>query len=78
MAPYTEPDHIDLMSVVRHTAEDANLYRDEDCTEAHWMAVVVHPLLTIVRGLKNFRTSNGIPLLRSDDMYMKQTLSFLR
>ena len=77
MAPCTEPDHIDLMSVVLRTAEDADLYRDEDCTETHWMAAVVHLLLTNVRGLKNFRTSSGIPLLRSDD-YVKQTLSFLR
>ncbi|KAK0510857.1 hypothetical protein JMJ35_006409 [Cladonia borealis] len=68
MAPYTEADHIGLMLAVLRTAEVANLYRAEDCTETHWMSVVVHPLLTIVHGLKKFRTSSGIPLLRSDDM----------
>ena len=77
MAPYTEADHIGLMLAVVRTAEDADLYRDEDCTESHWMTTVVNPLLTIVRDLKNFRESSGFPLLRSDDMYAKQTLSFL-
>ena len=71
MAHYTEADYIGLMLAVVRTAEDADLYRDEDCTESHWMATIVHPLLTIVRGLKNFCTSSDVPLLRFDDMYTK-------
>ena len=68
MAHYTEADHTGLMLAVVRTAEDADLYRDEDYTESHWMTTVVNPLLTIVRNLKNFRESDGFLLLRSDDM----------
>ena len=35
----------------------ASKYRLTRCTESHWMAVVVHPLLRILRRLKKYRNS---------------------
>lgn len=67
-APYSDEDCPLLMSTVRRTLENANIYRNEDCTETHWMAKVVHPLLDLVCRLQQFQGPQGGNLVRSDDM----------
>ena len=45
----------------------ATKYRLTRCTEAHWMAVVVHPLLKILRRLKKYRNI-GFEMLEVADL----------
>ena len=40
---------------VHYVVSMSTKYRLTRCTEAHWMAVVVHPLLKIPRRLKKYR-----------------------
>lgn len=56
-----------LWAGVLDVVSSAGQYRNTRCTEAHWMARVVHPLLSIVRRLQNFK-SNGFELLEVADM----------
>ena len=46
----------------------ATRYRNTDCTEAHWMAVVVHPLLGILRRLAKYENVDGFQKLEVADM----------
>ncbi|KAL2041872.1 hypothetical protein N7G274_005657 [Stereocaulon virgatum] len=46
----------------------ARKYRNTRCTEAHWMAVVVHPLLRILRRLAKYGNDDGFEKLEVADM----------
>ena len=46
----------------------AGKYRNTRCTEAHWMAVVVHPLLRVVRRLAKYEGVDGFEKLEVADM----------
>ena len=46
----------------------ARNYRNTRCTEAHWMAVVVHPLLRVLRRLAKYESVNGFGKLQVADM----------
>lgn len=52
---------------VEHVVNMAKMYHFTRCTEAHWMAVVVHPLLRLVRRLKKYSDS-GFERLEVADM----------
>ena len=47
----------------------AGKYRNIRCTEAHWMAVVVHPLLRVVRRLVRYE-KDGLEKLEVADMWV--------
>ena len=46
----------------------ARKYRNTRCTEAHWMAVVVHPLLKVLRRLAKYESLDGLGKLEVADM----------
>ena len=46
----------------------AGKYRNIGCTEAHWMAVVVHPLLSVLRRLTRFQSADGFEKLEVADI----------
>lgn len=43
-------------------------YRDTRCTEAHWMAVVVHPLLRVLRRHAKYKSVDRFHKLEVADM----------
>lgn len=47
-----------LWGAVRNVVKMAKKYRLVHCTEAHWMAVVVHPLLSLVRQLHKYQAED--------------------
>ena len=57
-----------LFNEVCDVIEMAGKYRNTRCTEAHWMAVVVHPLLRLVRRLTKYKTVVGSGKLEVADM----------
>lgn len=70
---YTESDFVNIMLTVNQIVEGAAYYRNTDCTETHWMAKAVHPLLTLLTRLQKFRSVDKLaglltPQLRADDM----------
>lgn len=70
---YTESDFVNIMLTVNQIVERAAYYRNTDCTETHWMAKAVHPLLTLLIRLQKFRSVDKLaglptPQLRADDM----------
>ena len=57
-----------LFKEVCDVIEMATRYRNTDCTEAHWMAVVVHPLLRVFRRLAKYEDVDGFQKLEVVDM----------
>ena len=52
---YTPDDHVLMQLTIKDVRDMAELYRNSDCTEAHWSSIVVMPLLNLVRRLKRFQ-----------------------
>ena len=59
-----------LFQEVCDVIEVAGKYRNTRCTEAHWMAVVVHPLLKVVRRLTKYKRDSGFQELEVIDMWV--------
>ena len=46
----------------------ARKYRHTRCTEAHWMTIVVHPLLRVLRRLAKYESVDGLGKIEVADM----------
>ncbi len=57
-----------LFKEVSDVIKMAEKYRNTGCTEAHWMAVVVHPLLRVVRRLAKYKRVDESENLEVADM----------
>ena len=57
-----------VFNEVCDVVEMAGKYRNTHCTEAHWMAVVVHPLLRTLRRLAKYESADGFEKLEVADM----------
>ena len=65
---FHQPELDSLLSEVYDVLDMAEKYRNTRCTEAHWMAVVVHPLLRVVRRLAKYKSVHRFGKLEVADM----------
>ena len=52
---YAEADYNDMEITIRNVLSKADKYRHSGCTEAHWLFVVVNPLLSLVQRLRRYQ-----------------------
>ena len=52
---YAEEDYNCMEVTIRDVLSMADKYRHRGCTEAHWVSVVISPLLNLVRRLRRFQ-----------------------
>ena len=65
---FYEPELEFLLREVYDVVNTAEKYRNTRCAEAHWMAVVIHPLLRVVRRLAKYKGVDGFEKLEVADM----------
>ncbi len=52
---HAEEDYDSIEVTIRDVLSMADSYRHSGCTEAHWVSVVVNPLLSLVRRLRRYQ-----------------------
>ena len=52
---YAEEDYNPMEVTIRDVLSMADKYRHSGCTEAHWVSVVVNPLMSLVRRLRRYQ-----------------------
>lgn len=72
---YIEEDHTLVWMTVSDVLENADKYRHSGCTEAHWISVVVSPLLHLVRRLKRHQEKAETKLEVLDMLVLQSTLT---
>ena len=75
---YIKEDHTLVWMTVSDVLENADKYRHSGCTEAHWISVVVNPLLHVVRRLKRHQEKAETKLEVLDMLVLQSTLTPLR
>ena len=58
-ARYAKEDHDLIKATITDVLNMADLYRHSGCTEAHWVSVVVNPLLSLVRRLTCYQNEGS-------------------
>ena len=56
---YATDDFALIGLTIADVLSSADEYRHSGCTEAHWISIVVSPLLNLVRRLKRYQKANA-------------------